>query len=254
MEIKHYIKLLEESILRKIESVPRYMFVYNDKCGWNECGVDCLFSYEHKQLNDGIIVLYTDFNRIVDVDGKRFIYSDRYGRLFDMHKKFGEGKKIYGRNVFATYEYLLECVDKSLCSYDEHMSFVASEKEKVVCKYGEYIRNGIYFTDAAVSKDCVFKIASDIKYKFREYRLVFYVDVERYDIDYKNTSLVKREKPYYDELCVENIGTIKDSIIKDVKSFIEGVRDMKIKEIDERIKKLMGQKEQLIPITIDKTI
>lgn len=249
MENKYYIKLFEDSILRKIHTVPKHMFVYNNKCGWNECGVECLFSYKYKQPNGGLIVLYTDYNRIVDVNGERFIYSDRYGKLFNMQKKFSNGEKIYGRAEFTTYECLLEWIDKSLCSYDEHMSFLADEMEKVVCKYSN-IKNGIYFTDSSVSVDCIFKIASDIKHKCNEYQLEFYFDVETYDIDYKNTSLVKREKFYYDTACVERLSRIEDSIIKDVRSFIEGVRAVKIKEIDEHIDILMNKKEQLLPIMI----
>ena len=67
MEKNHYIKLLEESILQKIQTVPMNMFVYNDGRGWSECGIDCLFSYKYKHPNKGRIILYTDFNRIVDV-------------------------------------------------------------------------------------------------------------------------------------------------------------------------------------------
>ena len=47
MKKEYYIKLLEESILRKIKTVPMNAFVYNDERGWNECGTDdgAVFDY-----------------------------------------------------------------------------------------------------------------------------------------------------------------------------------------------------------------
>lgn len=244
MEKNHYINLLEESILQKIRTVPINAFVYNDGCGWSECGIDCLFSYKYKHPNKGRIILYTDFNRIVDVDGERFIFSDKYGKLFDMYEKFANGEKIYGRAEFTEYEWLVAWVDKSLCLFEEHMIYVADETDKVISKYGKFIRNGTYFKDSEVSDDFVFKIASDIKYKCNEGQILFYVDVETYDIDYKNSSLVKREVSYYNGRCVELLKGIKDSIIEDVRSFIEEKRADKIKEIDEQIDNLMRQKER----------
>ena len=245
MEKEYYIKLLEESILRKIKTVPMNAFDYNDERGWNECGIDCLFSYEYKHPNGGRIVLYTDFNRIVDVDGERFIYSMLYGKLFDMRKNFANGNKIYSCSEFTEYDCLLEWIDKSLCTFEEHMTFVAKETEKVIRKYGDYIKKGVYFNDSCVSKYHVSKIASDIKYKCNECQITFYVDVESYDIDYTNSCLGKRES--YDWRSVERLDKIKDWIIKDVPSFIEEVRAEKIKEIDKRIDNLMFEKSKLLP-------
>ena len=247
MEKEYYIKLLEESILRKIKTVPMNAFVYNDERGWNECGTDCLFSYEYKHPNGGRIVLYTDFNRIVDVNGERFIFSNNNGKLFEMKKKFDNCEKIFGRAEFTEYDCLLEWVDKSLCTFEEHMTFVADETEKVIRKYGEFIRNGTYFKDESISEDCVFKIASDIKYKCNEYQISFYVDIETYDIDYKNSSIVKREVNYYNWRSFEKLKNIKDSIIEDVRSFIEEARANKIKVIDKRIDNLMLEKSKLLP-------
>ena len=179
MEKEYYIKLLEESILRKIKTVPMNMFVYNDERGWNECGIDCLFSYEYKQPNGGLMILYMDFNRIVDVDGERFIYCGKYGKLFDLREYFANGNKIYeGYVEFTEYDCLLEWIDKSLCTFEEHMSFVADKTEKVIRKYGEFIKKGTYFNDTSVSKYHASKIASDIKYKCNEYGITFYVDIE----------------------------------------------------------------------------
>ena len=90
----------------------------------------------------------------------------------------------------------------------------------------------------------MFKIASDIKYKCNEGQIMFYVDVETYDIDYKNSSLIKRDVSYYNGRCVELLKGIKDFIIEDVWSFIEEKRVVKIKEIDEQIDKLMCHKER----------
>ena len=147
MEKDYYIKLLEESILRKIKTVPMNAFVYNDERGWNECGTDCLFSYEYKQPNGGLMILNTDFNRIVDVNGERFIFSVLYGKLFDMRKDFANGNGIYGCVEFTEYDCLLEWIDKSLCTFEEHMAFVADETEKVIREYGEFIKKGTYFND-----------------------------------------------------------------------------------------------------------
>lgn len=224
-------------------------FVYNDERGWNECGTDCLFSYEYRQPNGGRMIFYMAFDRIVDVDGDRFIFSNYYGKLFDMKEKFGDVEKIYeGCCEFTEYENLLEWIDKSLCTFEEHMAFVADETEKVIRKYGEFIKKGTYFKDESVSEDCVSKIASDIKYKCNEYSITFYVDVETYDIDYKNSCLVKRDS--YDWRSVEKITKIKDCIIKDVWAFIEEARACKIKEIDECIDSLMLEKEKLLPNVI----
>lgn len=246
---EYYIKLLEESILRKIKTVPMNAFVYNEERGWNECGTDCLFSYEYRHPNGGRMILYMAFDRIADVNGERFIFSNYYGKLFDMKEKFDDGEKIYeGRCEFTEYEYLLEWIDKSLCSFEEHMTFVADETEKVIREYGEFIRNGTYFNDVSVSKYSVFKIASDIKHKCNEYQITFYVDIETYDIDYKNSCLVKRES--YDWRSVERLAKLKDCIIEDVGGFIEDTRAEKIKEIDECIDNLMLEKEKLLPNVI----
>lgn len=248
MEKEYYIKLLEESIVRKIKTVPINAFVYNDERGWNECGIDCLLSYEYKQPNGGRIILYMDFNRIVDVEGERFIFYERLGKLFDMYEKFTNGEKIYGRAEFTEYEWLVDWVDKSLCSFGEHMKYVADETEKVISKYGKFIRNGTYFNDSSVSKYHAFKIASDIKYKCNEFRIMFYVDVETYDIDYKNSCLVKRDS--YGWRSVEKLVEIKYHIIKDVRDFIEEARADKIKEFDECIERLMLEKEKFLPNNI----
>ena len=245
MEKEYYIKLLEESILRKIKTVPMDAFVYNDERGWNECGTDCLYSYEYKQPNGGLMILHMDFNRIVDVDGERFIYSTLYGKLFDMREYFAKGNGIYGCCEFTEYDSLLEWVDKSLCTFEEHMSFVADETEKVIRKYGEFIKKGTYFNDSSVSKYHASKIASDIKYKCNEYGIIFYVDVETYDIDYKNSCLVKRDS--YDWRSVEWFVKLNIWVIKDVPSFIEEARADKIKEIDECIDRLVCEKEKLLP-------
>lgn len=245
MEKEYYIKLLEESILRKIKTVPMNAFVYNDERGWNECDIDCLLSYEYKQPNGGLMILYMDFNRIVDVDGERFIYSTMYGKLFDMREYFAKGNGIYGSCEFTEYDCLLEWIDKSLCTFEEHMGFVANETEKVIRKYGDYIRKGIYFNDSSVSKYHAFKISSDIKYKCNEYQIMFYVDVETYDIDYKNSCLVKRDS--YGWRSVEKLAEIKYCIIKDVRDFIEDARADKIKEIDEYIDRLNLEKEKFLP-------
>ena len=217
-------------------------FVYNDGRGWSECGIDCLFSYKYKHPNKGRIILYTDFNRIVDVASERLIFSERLGKLFDVREDFAKGNGIYGCCEFTEYDCLLDWVDKSLCSFEEHMIYVADETEKVNRKYDKFIRNGTYFKDSEVSEDFVFKIASDIKYKCNEGQILFYVDVETYDIDYKNSSLVKREVSYYNGRCVELLKGIKDSIIEDVRTFIEEKRADKIKEIDEQIHNLIRQK------------
>ena len=248
MEKEYYIKLLEESILRKIKTVPMDAFVYNDERGWNECGVDCLYSYEYKQPNGGLMILHMDFNRIVDVDGERFIYSVMYGKLFDMREYFAKGNGNYGCCEFTEYDCLLEWVDKSLCTFEEHMGFVADETEKVICEYGDYIKKGTYFNDSSVSKYHASKIASDIKYKCNEYGITFYVDVETYDIDYKNSCLVKRDS--YDWRSVERLKRLKEWIIKDVRTFIEDARADKIKEIDECIDSLKLEREKLLPNVI----
>ena len=245
MERSYYIKLLEESILRKIKTVPMNVFVYNDERGWNECGIDCLYSYEYKQPNGGLMILHMDFNRIVDVDGERFIYSVMYGKLFDMRDYFANGNGIYGCCEFTEYDCLLEWIDKSLCSFEEHMTFVANETEKVIRKYGDYIKKGTYFNDSSVSKYHASKIASDIKYKCNEYGITFYVDIETYDINYKNSYLVKRDS--YDWRSVERLERLKEWIIKDVRAFIEEARADKIKEIDECIDSLMLEKAKLMP-------
>ena len=245
MEKEYYIKLLEDSILRKIKTVPMNAFVYNDERGWNECGIDCLFSYEYKQPNGGLMILYRDFNRIVDVDGERFIYSVKYGKLFELREPFANGNSIYGCVEFTEYDCLLEWIDKSLCTFEEHMAFVADETEKVIRKYGEFIKKGTYFNDTSVSKYHASKIASDIKYKCNEYGIIFYVDIETYDIDYKNSCLVKRES--YDWRSVERLKRLKEWIIKDERAFIEKVRSIKIKEIDECIDRLLCEKEKLLP-------
>ena len=248
MEKEYYIKLLEESILRKIKTVPMNAFVYNDERGWNECGTDCLFSYEYKQPNGGLMILNMDFNRIVDVDGERFIFSVLYGKLFDMREYFAKGNGIYGCCEFTEYDCLLEWVDKSLCTFEEHMTFVADESEKVIREYGEFIKKGIYFNDSYVSKYHVSKIASDIKHKCNEYGITFYVDVDTYDIDYKNSCLDKRDS--YDWRSVERLKRLKEWIIKDVRAFIEDARAEKIKEIDECIDRLMLEKEKFLPNVI----
>ena len=249
MEKEYYIKLLEESILRKIKTVPMNAFVYNDERGWNECGADCLFSYEYKQPNGGLMILYMDFNRIVDVDGERFIYCGKYGKLFDLREYFANGNKIYeGYVEFTEYDCLLEWIDKSLCTFEEHMTYVADEMEKANREYGEFIKKGTYFNDSYVSKYHVSKIASDIKYKCNEYGITFYVDVDTYDIDYKNSCLVKRES--YDWRSVERLKRLKEWIIKDVRSFIEKVRSIKIKEIDECIDNLKLEREKFLPNVI----
>ena len=248
MEKEYYIKLLEESIVRKIKTVPMNAFVYNDECGWNECGTDCLFSYEYKQPNGGLMILYMDFNRIVDVDGERFIYSTMYGKLFDMREYFYKGNGIYGCCEFTEYDCLLEWVDKSLCTFEEHMGFVANETEKIIRKYGDYIRKSTYFNDSSVSKYHAFKISSDIKYKCNEYQIMFYVDVDMYDIDYKNSCLVKRDS--YGWRSVEKLAEIKSCIIEDVRDFIEVARADKIKEIDECIDRLIVEKEKFLPNNI----
>ena len=248
MEKEYYIKLLEESILRKIKTVPMNAFVYNDERGWNECGTDCLYSYEYKQPNGGLMILHMDFNRIVDVDGERFIYSTLYGKLFDMREYFAKGNGIYGCCEFTEYDCLLEWVDKSLCTFEEHMTFVADEMEKVIRKYGEFIRKGTYFNDSDISKYHVSKIASDIKYKCNEYQILFYVDVDTYDIDYKNSCLVKQRS--YDWRPVERLVKIKGCTIKDVRAFIEKVRSIKIKEIDECIDNLKLEREKFLPNVI----
>ena len=227
MEKNRYIKLLEESILQKIESVPMNMFVYNELRGWNECGIDCLYSYEYKQPNGGLMILHMGFKRIVDVNGERFIYSTLYGKLFDMREYFAKGNGIYGCCEFTEYDCLLEWVDKSLCTFEEHMTFVADETEKVIRKYGDYIKKGTYFNDGCVSKYHADKIASDIKYKCNEYGITFYVDIETYDINYKNSYLVKRDS--YGWRSVERLTKLKDWIIKDVRAFIEEARADKIK-------------------------
>ena len=248
MEKEYYIKLLEDSILHKIKTVPMNAFVYNDERGWNECGTDCLFSYEYKQPNGGLMILNMDFNRIVYVNGERFIYSVLYGKLFDMRKYFANGNKIYGCVEFTEYDCLLEWIDKSLCTFEEHMGFVANETEKIIRKYGDYIRKGIYFNDSSVSKYHASKIASDIKYKCNEYGILFYVYVDTYDIDYKNSCLVKRDS--YDWRSVEWLVELKDWIIKDVPSFIEDARTEKIKEIDECIDNLKLEREKFLPNNI----
>ena len=245
MEKEYYIKLLEESILRKIKTVPINAFVYNAERGWNECGIDCLLSYEYKQPNGGRIILYMDFNRIVDVASERFIFSERLGKLFDVREDFAKGNGIYGCCEFTEYDCLLEWVDKSLCTFEEHMGFVANETEKIIRKYGDYIRKGTYFNDSSVSKYHASKIASDIKYKCNEYGITFYVDVETYDIDYKNSCLVKRDS--YGWRSVEKLAEIKYSIIEDVRDFIEEARAEKIKEIDECIDNLKLEREKLLP-------
>ena len=246
MEKEYYIKLLEESILRKIKTVPMNAFVYNDERGWNECGADCLFSYEYKQPNGGLMILYMDFNRIVDVDGERFIYCGKYGKLFDLREYFANGNKIYeGYVEFTEYDCLLEWIDKSLCTFEEHMTFVADEMEKVIREYGEFIKKGTCFNNSSVSKYDAVKIASDIKYKCNEYGIIFYVDIETYDIDYKNSCLVKRES--YDWRSVEWFVKLNIWVIKDVPSFIEEARAEKIKEIDECIDRLILEKEKLLP-------
>ena len=249
MEKEYYIKLLEDSILHKIKTVPMNAFVYNDERGWNECSIDCLFSYEYKQPNGGLMFLYMDFNRIVDVDGERFIYSVKYGKLFDLRERFSYGNKIYeGYVEFTEYDCLLEWIDKSLCTFEEHMAFVADEKEKVIRKYGEFIKKGTYFNDSSVSKYHASKIASDIKHKCNEYQIQFYVDVDTYDIDYKNSCLVKQRS--YDWRSVERLKRLKEWIIKDVRAFIEKVRSIKIKEIDECIDNLKLEREKFLPNVI----
>lgn len=248
MEKDYYIKLLEESIVRKIKTVHMNAFVYNDERGWNECGIDCLFSYEYKQPNGGLMILNMDFNRIVDVDGERFIFSVLYGKLFDMRNDFANGNGIYGCVEFTEYDCLLEWIDKSLCTFEEHMAFVADETEKANREYGDYIKKGTYFNDSSVSKYHVSKIASDIKYKCNEYGITFYVDIETYNIDYKNSCLGKRDS--YDWRSVESLKRLKEWIIKDVRAFIEEVRIYKIKEIDECIDRLILEKEKLLPNVI----
>ena len=74
---------------------------------------------------------------------------------------------------------------------------------------------------------------------------MFYVDVETYDIDYKNSCLVKRDS--YGWRSVEQLAEIKYRIIKDVRDFIEDARSDKIKEIDECIDRLIRQKEEFFP-------
>ena len=244
MEKEYYIKLLEESILRKIKTVPMNAFVYNDERGWNECGTDCLFSYEYKHPNGGLMILNIDFNKIVDVNGERFIYSVLYGKLFDMRKYFANGNNIYSYVEFTEYDCLLEWIDKSLCTFEEHMSFGADEMEKVIREYGEFIKKGTCFNNSSVSKYDAVKIASDIKYKCNEYGIIFYVDIETYDIDYKNSCLVKRES--YDWRSVERLKRLNEWIIKDERAFIEKVRSIKIKESDECIDRLILEKEKLL--------
>ena len=193
--------------------------------------------------------LYMDFNRIVDVDGERFIYCAKYGKLFDLREHFTNGNKIHeGYVEFTEYDCLLEWIDKSLCSFEEHMAFVADETEKVIRKYGEFIRKGVYFNDSDISKYHVSKIASDIKHKCNEYEIQFYVDVDTYDIDYKNSCLVKQRS--YDWRSVERLAKIKGCIIKDVRAFIEKVRSIKIKEIDECIDNLKLEREKFLPNVI----
>ena len=182
------------------------------------------------------------------LNGERFIFSDKYGKLFDMYEKFANGEKIYGRVEFTEYDCLLECVDKSLCAFEEHMGFVANETEKVIRKYGDYIRKGIYFNDSSVSKYHAFKLSSDIKYKCNEYGILFYVYVDTYDIDYKNSCLVKRDS--YGWRSVEKLAEIKYCIIEDVRDFIEDARADKIKEIDECIDRLILEKEKFLPNNI----
>ena len=139
-------------------------------------------------------------------------------------------------------------IDKSLCTFEEHMTFVADEMEKVIREYGEFIKKGTYFNNSSVSKYDAVKIASDIKYKCNEYQIQFYVDVETYDIDYKNSCLVKRDS--YDWRSVEWLVKLKDWIIKDVPSFIEEARAEKIKEIDECIDNLKLEREKFLPNVI----
>ena len=88
MEKEYYIKLLEESIIRKIKTVPINAFIYNCERGWNECGIDCLLSYEYEQPNGGLMILHMDFNRIVDVDGESFDVGDpeKYYSTFVSYK------------------------------------------------------------------------------------------------------------------------------------------------------------------------
>ena len=194
------------------------------------------------------MILNMDFNKIVDVNGERFIYSVLYGKLFDMRKYFANGNNIYSYVVFTEYDCLLEWIDKSLCTFEEHMSFVADETEKVIRKYGEFIKKGTYFNDTSVSKYHASKIASDIKYKCNEYQIQFYVDVETYDIDYKNSCLVKRDS--YDWRSVEWFVKLNIWVIKDVPSFIEEARAEKIKEIDECIDNLKLEREKFLPNNI----
>ena len=195
------------------------------------------------------MILHMDFNRIVDMDGERFIYSTMYGKLFDLREHFTKGNKIHeGYVEFTEYDCLWEWIDKSLCTFEEHMGFVADETEKVIREYGEFIKKGTYFNDSSVSKYHVSKIASDIKYKCNEYQINFYVDVETYDIDYKNSCLVKRDS--YDWRSVERLKRLKEWIIKDVRAFIEKVRSIKIKEIDECIDNLKLEREKFLPNVI----
>ena len=128
------------------------------------------------------------------------------------------------------------------------MAFVADEMEKVVREYGEFIKKGTYFNDTSVSKYHASKIASDIKHKCNEYQISFYVDVDTYDIDYKNSCLVKQRS--YDWRSVERLKRLKEWIIKDVRAFIEEARVDKIKEIDECIDNLKLEREKFLPNVI----
>ena len=69
--------------------------------------------------------------------------------------------------------------------------------------------------------------------------------METYDIDYKNSCLVKRDS--YDWRSVEWFVKLNIWVIKDVPSFIEEARADKIKEIDECIDRLILEKEKLLP-------
>ena len=77
---------------------------------------------------------------------------------------------------------------------------------------------------------------------------MFYVDVETYDIDYKNSCLVKRDS--YGWRSVERLERLKDWTIEDVRDFIEEARAEKIKEIDECIDNLKLEREKFLPNVI----
>ena len=72
--------------------------------------------------------------------------------------------------------------------------------------------------------------------------------METYNIDYKNSCLVKRDS--YGWRSVEKIAEIKYCIIEDVRDFIEEARAEKIKEIDECIDRLILEKEKFLPNNI----